>query len=59
LAGPVILVGCTWQAWWEFLTKGTSAAEVVKKFGSSENAAFIAKWGNLRRLRQELSGMLD
>jgi RNA polymerase sigma-70 factor, ECF subfamily len=49
----------TWQACWEFLTKGKSAAEVAKQFGISENAVYIAKCRTMRRLRQQLQGMFD
>ncbi len=49
----------TWEACWEFLTKGKSAAEVAKKYGISENAVYIAKFRIVRRLRRELQGMLD
>lgn len=49
----------TWQACWEFLTQGKSAAEVANKFGLSENAVYIAKFRITRKLRQELQGMLD
>ena len=49
----------TWQACWEFLTQSKSAAEVAKRHGLSENAVYIAKCRILRRLRQELQGMLD
>ena len=49
----------TWQACWEILTKGKSAAAVAKQYGISENAVYIAKCRILRRLREELQGMLD
>lgn len=49
----------TWQACWEFLTTGKSAAEVANQFGMSENAVYIAKCRVLRCLRQELKGLLD
>jgi RNA polymerase sigma-70 factor (ECF subfamily) len=49
----------TWQACWEFLTTGKSAVEVANQFGISENAVYIAKCRVVRRLRQELRGLLD
>jgi RNA polymerase sigma-70 factor (ECF subfamily) len=49
----------TWQAFWEFVTTGKSAAEVAREFDISENAVYIAKCRVIRRLRQELRGMLD
>jgi RNA polymerase sigma-70 factor (ECF subfamily) len=49
----------TWQACWEFAVCGRPAAEVAAQLGISENAVYIAKCRVLRRLRQELDGLLD
>jgi RNA polymerase sigma-70 factor (ECF subfamily) len=49
----------TWQACWEFVVGGKSAAQVAAELGLSENAVFIAKYRVLRRLRQELAGLFD
>jgi RNA polymerase sigma-70 factor (ECF subfamily) len=49
----------TWQACWEFVVCGKSAAEVAAQLGLSENAVYIAKCRVLRRLRQELAGLLE
>jgi RNA polymerase sigma-70 factor, ECF subfamily len=49
----------TWKACWEFVVEGVSAAEVAGRLGISENAVYIAKCRVLRRLRQELEGMLE
>jgi RNA polymerase sigma-70 factor (ECF subfamily) len=49
----------TWKACWEFVVEGKNAAEVAKELGISENAVYIAKCRVLRRLRQELDGLLD
>lgn len=49
----------TWQACWEFVANGRSAADVARQLGISENAVFIAKCRVIRRLRQELRGMWD
>ncbi len=49
----------TWQACWRFVVEGRPAAEVAVELGISENAVYIAKSRVLRRLRQELDGLLD
>ncbi len=49
----------TWKACWEFVAVGRAAAEVADELGISENAVYIAKCRVLRRLRQELDGLLD
>jgi RNA polymerase sigma-70 factor (ECF subfamily) len=49
----------TWQACWEFVVGGKSAAQVAAELGISENAVFIAKYRVLHRLRRELDGLFD
>jgi RNA polymerase sigma-70 factor (ECF subfamily) len=49
----------TWKACWGLVADGKSAAEVAAELGISENAAYIAKSRVLRRLRQELDGLLS
>jgi RNA polymerase sigma-70 factor (ECF subfamily) len=49
----------TWKACWEFVVVGRPAAEVARRLGISENAVHLAKGRVLRRLRQELLGLLD
>lgn len=49
----------TWDAGWEFLTKDDSAFAIAKKYGTTENAVYIAKCRILRSLRQKMGGMLD
>jgi RNA polymerase sigma-70 factor (ECF subfamily) len=49
----------TWKAFWESVLGDRSAAEVARELGISENAVWIAKSRVLRRLRQELQGLLD
>lgn len=49
----------TWKACWEFVVVGRSAAEIGRELGISENAVHLAKGRVLRRLRQELQGLLD
>ena len=49
----------TWKACWEFVVAGRSAADISRELGISENAVHLAKGRVLRRLRQELAGLLD
>ena len=49
----------TWKACWEFAIEGRPAAAVAAELGLSENAVYIAKSRVIRRLRQELEGLLD
>jgi RNA polymerase sigma-70 factor (ECF subfamily) len=49
----------TWRACWEFVANGRSAADVAKELGLSENAVYLAKCRILRRLRDELGGLLE
>jgi RNA polymerase sigma-70 factor (ECF subfamily) len=49
----------TWQACWMQVVDGRPAAEVAAELGISEGAAYVAKCRVLRRLRQELDGLLD
>lgn len=49
----------TWKACWEFVAEGKTAAEVAAHLGISVNAVYIAKCRVLRRLRQQLQGLLD
>jgi RNA polymerase sigma-70 factor (ECF subfamily) len=49
----------TWQACWECVAGGKSAAEVGALLGISENAVYIARCRVLRRLRRELVGLMD
>jgi RNA polymerase sigma-70 factor (ECF subfamily) len=49
----------TWKACWEFVGAGRPAAEVARELGITANAVYIAKSRVLRRLREELSGLLD
>lgn len=48
----------TWRACWETAVNGRPAAEVAELLGISENAVYVAKGRVLRRLRQELEGLL-
>jgi RNA polymerase sigma-70 factor (ECF subfamily) len=49
----------TWKACWEHVAKGRSADDVGRELGISENAVYIARCRVIRRLRQELAGLLD
>ncbi len=49
----------TWQACWEHTVNGRSAADVAAELGMTENAVYLAKFRVMRRLRQELQGLLD
>ena len=49
----------TWTACWEFVVSGRSAAEVATDLGVSVDVVYAAKSRVLRRLRQELDGLLD
>jgi RNA polymerase sigma-70 factor (ECF subfamily) len=49
----------TWQACWETVVSGRPAAEVAKALGLTVDAVYAAKSRVLRRLRQELEGLLD
>jgi RNA polymerase sigma-70 factor (ECF subfamily) len=48
-----------WQACWMFVVEGCSGADVARQLGITENAAYVAKSRVLRRLREELEGLLD
>jgi RNA polymerase sigma-70 factor (ECF subfamily) len=49
----------TWQAFWQCITTEQSAAEVATYLGLSVDAVYQAKSRVLRRLRQDLDGLLD
>lgn len=49
----------TWKACWEFVVHDRPAAEVAAELGISVNAVYLAKSRVLRRLREELSGLLE
>lgn len=49
----------TWRACWQTLVEGRAPADVARDLGVSENAVYIARCRVLRRLRQELNGLVD
>lgn len=49
----------TWRACWESVVSDKSADEIAKELGITRNAVYKARSNVLRRLRQELAGILD
>jgi RNA polymerase sigma-70 factor (ECF subfamily) len=49
----------TWRACWERVVRGRPAADVARELHISVNAVYLATSRVLRRLRQELEGLLD
>jgi RNA polymerase sigma-70 factor (ECF subfamily) len=49
----------TWEAFRRHVTKGEPAGEVAKALGLSLNSVLLAKSRVLKRLRQELDGLVD
>jgi RNA polymerase sigma-70 factor (ECF subfamily) len=48
-----------WQAFWESAVDGRPAAEIAARLGVSVAVVYAAKSRVLRRLREELAGLLD
>jgi RNA polymerase sigma-70 factor (ECF subfamily) len=49
----------TWTAFQQYVIAGRPVAEVAAQLGISANAVYLAKSRVLRRLREELAGLLD
>jgi RNA polymerase sigma-70 factor (ECF subfamily) len=49
----------TWRACWEAVVSGRSAADIAAELGITEVAVWSAKSKVLRRLREELEGLMD
>ena len=49
----------TWRACWESVVEGRTAPEVAKELGVSLEVVYAAKSRVLKRLREELAGLLD
>jgi RNA polymerase sigma-70 factor (ECF subfamily) len=49
----------TWKACWAYVVEDRPAAEVATELGITVNAVHLAKSRVLRRLREELKGLLD
>ena len=49
----------TWRACWECTVGGRKAADVAAELGMTEAAVFMAKSRVLRKLRQDLAGLIE
>ena len=49
----------TWKAFWESEVAGRPVAEVAAELGLTPNAVYLARSRVLRRLREELDGLLE
>lgn len=49
----------TWKSCWMRVVEGKPAKEIARELGTSENAVHLAKSRVLRRLRDELDGLLE
>jgi RNA polymerase sigma-70 factor (ECF subfamily) len=49
----------TWKACWECVVEGRPVGDVARELGISVNAVYLAKSRVLRRLHQELDGLID
>jgi RNA polymerase sigma-70 factor (ECF subfamily) len=49
----------TWQAFWKVVVDGVPAAEAAADLGTTPGAVRQAKYRVLRRLRQEMEGLLE
>jgi RNA polymerase sigma-70 factor (ECF subfamily) len=49
----------TWKACWEFVVSGKPAAQVAAELGTTVEVVYSAKSRVLRRLREELDGLMD
>jgi RNA polymerase sigma-70 factor (ECF subfamily) len=49
----------TWRACWEMVVEGRPVEEVANELGITVGAAYVAKSRVLRRLREELDGLMD
>ena len=49
----------TWQAFWRSVIDGHDTADIASDLGMTANAARLAKLRVLRRLRQELDGLVE
>ncbi len=49
----------TWQACWQCVALGRPAGEVARELGIAPATVYVAKSRVLRRLRQELDGLLE
>jgi RNA polymerase sigma-70 factor (ECF subfamily) len=49
----------TWRAFWETVVQDRPTADVARELGATENAIYAARFRVLRRLRQELQGLIE
>lgn len=49
----------TWKACWESVVEGRSVEEISGRLGISANSVYLSKSRVLRKLREELSGLLE
>ncbi|HVK13987.1 MAG TPA: sigma-70 family RNA polymerase sigma factor [Gemmataceae bacterium] len=49
----------TWKAFWGVVVEGRPAADVAGEFGLTANAVYLARGRVLRRLREELAGLVE
>jgi RNA polymerase sigma-70 factor (ECF subfamily) len=49
----------TWSAWQGYVIDGRPAADLARELGVTPQAIYLAKARVLRRIRQELDGLLD
>ena len=49
----------TWKACWALVVEGKSGAAVAAELGMKIDAVYAARSRVLRRLRQELDGLMD
>jgi len=49
----------TWKACWELVVNSRSGEDVARELGLSVGAVYVAKSRVLRRLRQELDGLME
>ena len=49
----------SWQAFWRMVVDGQSGSEVARQLEMSVSAVYVSKHRVMRRLRDELAGMLD
>lgn len=49
----------TWQACWRHVVDGRKASDVAIELGITANAVYIAKYRVMRRLREELVGLIE
>jgi RNA polymerase sigma-70 factor (ECF subfamily) len=48
-----------WRACWSLVVEGRSGREIAAELGISENSVYVSKCRILKRLREELAGLLD